>query len=307
MNKPHTSAKDFFLHLGAIVALYVVVISLLNLLFRVINVAFPQVASYYGASSSSISLPVAALIVFFPLLILLSWLTHKSYRQEPEKKQLGIRKWLTNITLFIAGLALAGDLVTLLYYFLDGQELTPGFLLKVLAVFVVATGIFIYYIQDLRERLRAKDHKIWTIGAGGLVLISIIIGFGVIGSPQSQRLARYDDQKVAHLQDIQWRVINYWQQKGTVPSSLEDLRDSLSNADLPRDPQTGDAYIYRQVSPNAFALCAEFNRATTDQKLSVARAPVGYGLENENWQHGVGGFCFDRTIDPELYKVIKPY
>jgi len=31
-----TSAKDFFLHLGAIVALYAVVISFLNLTFKII-------------------------------------------------------------------------------------------------------------------------------------------------------------------------------------------------------------------------------------------------------------------------------
>src|SRR5579872_6388966 len=152
--KPKASAKDFFLNLGTIVALYTTVISLLNLLFTVINRAYPQVTTYsyngtyYGSSSSSISWPVAVLIIFFPIFILLMWLLERSYHIEPEKKHLGVRKWLTYITLFIAGLTLAGDLVTVLYFFIDGQELTTGFLLKVFVVLVITAAVFFYYISD---------------------------------------------------------------------------------------------------------------------------------------------------------------
>jgi hypothetical protein len=77
--QPKTSAKDFFLNLGAIVALYTTIISLLNLLFTVINKAFPQIVNYYYTSSSSISMPVATLIIFFPVYILLMW-SHRSNR-----------------------------------------------------------------------------------------------------------------------------------------------------------------------------------------------------------------------------------
>ena len=41
------SAKDFFLHLGVIATLYAIVISFLNLLFRIINKAFPEVAKIF--------------------------------------------------------------------------------------------------------------------------------------------------------------------------------------------------------------------------------------------------------------------
>ena len=56
------------------------------------------------------------------------WALEKIYAVAIEKKQLGIRKWLVYVTLFISGIVLAGDLVTVLYYFIDGQDLTAGFL-----------------------------------------------------------------------------------------------------------------------------------------------------------------------------------
>ena len=46
-----TSAKDFFLNLGAIVALFTVVANLIDLLFTAINKAFPLITdnySYFG-------------------------------------------------------------------------------------------------------------------------------------------------------------------------------------------------------------------------------------------------------------------
>ncbi len=148
-----TSAKDFFLNLGAIVALYTMVVALLNLLFRVINVAFPQTLNTYGYfGSQSISFPVATLIIVFPIFVLLMWLLEKGYVAEPEKRHLAVKRWLSYITLFVAGIILSGDLVTVLYYFIDGQELTGGFLVKVLSVFVVTLMVFMYYISDIKEK-----------------------------------------------------------------------------------------------------------------------------------------------------------
>jgi hypothetical protein len=125
-----TTARDFFINLGAIVALYTLVGSLISLLFTVVDKAYPRIVNGYDyMSSTSISWPVATLVIFFPIFILLMWLLEKDYRVSPERQSVGIHKWLTYITLFISGLVIAGDLITVLYYFIDGQELTKGFLL----------------------------------------------------------------------------------------------------------------------------------------------------------------------------------
>lgn len=297
-----TTAKDFFLHIAKIALLYTGVIALLNLLFVIINVAFPQVNGYYGFyGQSSISFQVATLIVVFPIFLVLSNIIQKSYIETPEKKEYAVRKWLIYITLFVAGAVLAGDLITLIYYFLDGRELTAGFILKVVAFFVVAGSVFMYELDDLKERLTGNRRNIWKIVAVVLVLGSIILGFSVIGSPASQRKMRYDDQKVSDLQNIQYQIINYWQQKGILPTTLGDLEDSISGFTVPRDAQTKNPYGYEKSGNQSFKLCADFNLEKTSELGSSSSYP---SVKNgESWDHEKGDQCFERNIDIDLYPV----
>ncbi|HEY4515888.1 MAG TPA: DUF5671 domain-containing protein [Candidatus Paceibacterota bacterium] len=298
-----TTAKDFFLHLGSMVGLYAIAISLTNLLFKIINEAYPAIETYnYYYSGSLISLQVAILIIVFPIFILLNWLLEKSYTLDPMKKQAGIKKWLTYITLFVGGIILVGDLVTVLYKFLDGQDLTLAFILKAVVVLIVAGGVFGFYLQEIRERL-ISGKKVWAIVSAVLVLASIILGFAIMGSPQTQRLVRYDSQKVSDLQNIQWQVLNYWQRIGTMPQNLSQMADPISGFIIPVDPQgSGYEYEYQLIKGNEFKLCATFNLDSKENSLiSKPYTPV-----QENWTHSVGKTCFERTIDPNLYPVAKP-
>ena len=300
-----TSAKDFFLHLGAIAGLYATAIALVNLLFTIIDNAYPAVTEYNYYSSSSISLPVATLIIIFPVFLLLSRLVYKTYELEPDKKQFGIRRWLTYITLFVAGIILTSDLVTVLYKFLDGQDLTTAFILKALAVFVLTSAIFKFYLDEIRDRISGGGRKMWTIGSTVAIAISIILGFSVIGSPMTQRLLRYDNQKISDLQNIQWQIINYWQRTGTLPKDLSTLADPISEFVVPKDPQTGESYEYKTTSSNSFELCATFNKESRDVQTQFGEMFGVKGTTNENWVYGIGKYCFPRTIDPKLYPVTK--
>ena len=302
------TAKDFFLHIAVIALLYAGTIALLNILFNVINVAFPQVTQYYYYDSASISLPVATLVVVFPLFLFLSNLLRKGYLEDPSRKDYPVRKWLVYITLFIAGGVLAGDLVTLIYYFLDGQELTIAFLLKILSVLVVTGAIFGYYLDDLKDRLSGSRRTIWRVASVILVVGSIVAGFSVLGTPQSQRMYRYDSQKVSDLQNIQLQIVNFWQQKGELPVSLAELTDPISGFIVPLDPQTQKPYEYVKTNKLSFDLCADFNKPA--QNINGGMTQVAYpepavkmGGTGDTWQHEVGRKCFSRTIDPELYPV----
>jgi len=301
------TAKDFFLHIAVIAFLYTGIVALLNILFRVINVAFPQVTQYGYYGSTSISLPVATLIVVFPLFLFLANVLRKGYVEDPSRKEYAVRKWLIYITLFIAGGVLAGDLVTLIYYFLDGQEMTTAFLLKILSVLVVTGCIFGYYIDDLKDRLTNARRNIWRVEAGILVVGSIVAGFSVLGTPSSQRMLRYDSQKVSDLQNIQWQIVNYWQQKGTLPTTLTELEDPISGFVIPVDPQS-QPYEYKKINNLAFELCATFNKSAQVTNGSMVPAvPAIYtepmGKLGDSWQHEASRQCFSRTIDPELYPV----
>ena len=300
-----TTAKDFFLHIAVIALLYAGTVALLNILFRVVNVAFPQVTSYGHYGSSSISLSVATLIVVFPLFLFLSNMIRKGYAADPSLKEYPVRKWLMYITIFIAGAVLAGDLVTLIYFFLDGQEMTTAFILKIFSVLVIAGAVLGYYVDDLKDRLTDTRRHVWMAVALVLVLGSIVVGFGVLGTPQNQRMLRYDSQKVSDLQNIQWQIVKYWQQKGMLPSAITELQDPISGFTVPTDPQTEELYEYKKIDGLSFNLCADFNRAERMMRgyASKVAYPEPMGMLNSNWQHGAGHHCFSRTVDPELYPV----
>ena len=293
------TAKDFFLNLGAIVALYTTVVSLLNLLFTVINKAYPQITSYYySTGSQSSSFPVATLIIFFPIYVLLMWILEKGFVTEPEKRHVAVRRWLTYITLFITGLVLAGDLVYILYKFLDGQEMTVAFLLKALSVLVVSLGIFMYYISDIRDRLTKSKRRIW-LGVVLLVIIaSITWGFVVIGSPRTQQLLKYDMQKVSGLQNIDGQVQMYYQTKGTLPETISDIAAMAYYIDI-NDPQTATPYEYKKTGALEYQLCATFN---TDSVYAseLASNPKMQLNSEAMWTHSAGPYCFKRAVDARI-------
>lgn len=301
--------RDFFLHVATMVALYVSSISLIALLFQIVNVAFPDplMSGYYiDPYSSGIRWAIASLVIIFPLYIFFSWMIGKDQKANPEKRNLGIRRWLTFITLFLTGVAIAIDLVVLINSFLGG-EISIRFGLKVLTVLVVTASVFGYYLWDLRGNdLTSKRQKVYAIIAMTLVLGSIVGGFVIMGSPMTQRKIRFDEQKTQNLQTIQWQIVNYWQQKQALPVQLSDLNDPISSFIVPLDPQTAQPYEYKKTGAMSFELCANFNLENhTTAKDEYSRAVSAMYEMNENWNHGVGRACFTRTIDPELYPAIK--
>lgn len=310
-SRQRMTPKDFFLHLGVVVGLYVTAISLLNLIFTVITVAFPNkgVEVYYA--SNSISIPVAILIVFFPLFLVISYFLNKEYSAVPEKRSFSIRKWLLYITLFVTGIAVAIDLSILIYYFLDGRDITTGFILKVLSVFVVSGLIFFYYTYDLKDKTSSKVNKLFAIISSILILSVILWGFSITGSPRTQRLLKIDQNRIYNLQNIQNEVVYFWQLKRRLPVNLSELNNPLRGFSLPNDPETGEPYKYSIKSSLIFDLCATFAKDSPKQGQDAMNIrysePYKVGLEGDVnfWNHGVGEKCFETTIDPELYPPIQ--
>lgn len=317
--KIKTAPKDFFVFIGSMIALYASAVSLLNLLFEIINASFPDVLHFsYDNFSSGMRWSIASLLIVFPLYIFLSWFINKDLIANPLKKNLGIRKWLTYFTLFVAGVTIITDLIMLINTFLGG-EITARFAFKVLAVLIVAGVAFSYYLYDLRKNIGRKSNKmkmlVWTVSFG--VLASIVGGFLIMGSPFTLRMKRFDERRVNDLQNIQYQIVNFYQRKGVLPNSLNELKDPLAGFNIPFDPDTAASYGYEKISdlPTgqaslSFKLCADFSLASdipVDQKGASRPAPVLFGdpYLNENWQHGQGSVCFDRKIDKDLYPVLK--
>lgn len=304
----HTKAtpKDFFMWAGAMVALYGSVISFLGLLFDYINYAFPNALTYYYGNpyQGSVAYEMASLIVLAPLCLILMRLIRRDIARDASRANVWVRRWALFLTLFVAGATIAIDLIVLITSFLSGESLTMAFLLKVLVVLLVAGAGFLHFMADLRgywtKNPRYALSVTWAVAA--LVVISIVAGFFIIGTPGQARQQRLDDQRVSDLMNIQWQVVSYWQQKQKLPASISDLEDPISGYNNPRDPETGEPYAYRPGEGMSFSLCATFSgsgNANGGQGPSMPRQP--YGALEGDWKHGAGETCFERTIDPERY------
>ncbi len=304
MDKLKSTPKDVFTHLLSIVALYISAINFIVLLFQYINLSFPDPLEgfYYGGVAGTIRWAMASLIIVYPVYILVTRFLNQEYREEPEKRELKIRKWLVYFTLFVASVTIIGDLVTLVYNFLGG-ELTARFLLKVVVVLLVSGIVFLYYLKDLRGTWKKGQLKIlvWVVSA--IILSGLVGGFFTAGSPFKARLVRFDEARVSHLQIIQSEIINYWMRKDKLPNDLDELQSDITGFRPPVDPKTNLAYEYRVVSDLKFELCANFDLSSNPvPAISRAKTPYPiYGPYDQNWDHEAGPKCFERNIDPELY------
>lgn len=302
---PKVTAKDFFIWAGAMIALYWSIIAFLMLCFEYIDRAFPDIVTspYMDPYAGGIRYAMASLIVLGPLTVVLLRFIRKGIEVDASKAEIWVRRWALILTIFVAGVTVAVDLITLINTFLGG-ELTMRFVLKVLVVLLVAAAGFMHFYADLKGYWRTYPARARLIGfAFGILAIgTVAAGFFIVGSPTELRLMRLDDQKQGDLQNIQWQVVNHWQQKEVLPTKLGDMADALSGTFIPVDPQTGEAYRYSVTGPQTFKLCATFNREnSTVNGKPMPYYPVESGMLDENWKHGVGETCFDRTIDPERY------
>ncbi|MEI6296022.1 MAG: DUF5671 domain-containing protein [bacterium] len=304
--KPKTTPRDFFLNLGSVFSLYVATISLLNLLFSIIEKVLPDQADYlYDPYSSGVRMAIAFLIITFPIHIYLTRVLRNDFSQDPEKKKIGVRKWLIYFTLFVAGTAISIDLITLVYSFLEG-ELTLRFILKVVSVFTVSYFIIKYYLLEIKDLLTDSTSKKFEIIATVTIILSIVIGFYITGSPFTQRMRKFDDIRVSDLQSIQGQIVYYWQQKEVLPNNLTDLTDSISGFIAPTDPETKKDYTYEVSSTTAFKICANFNLTSEANSINtIYPAIIDPRGKQESWSHKDGYQCFNKNIDPELYSIKK--
>ncbi|MEK7647001.1 MAG: DUF5671 domain-containing protein [Patescibacteria group bacterium] len=300
-----TTAKDFFLNLLAVATLYFSAGFLVNLLFAYIDLAIAdplQGSTMYRLGS--VRWGVAALVVIFPVFVWASWFLNKIFAKNPEARTYKVRTWLLYLTLFIAGGVIVGDLVAVIYNFLEG-DLTARFLWKVAAILAVAGLIFSYYLIEVRaEKSGNKIQRVLAYIAMFAVAVAVLSGFVVAGSPFEQRAIRFDDRRTSDLQSIQWQVVNFWQSKERLPENLDELSDKISGFAAPRDPENRGAYEYRKMADFSFELCATFNREGDNGGAFGQPVPVKAQFSGEmagNWSHASGRVCFERTIDPDLY------
>ena len=291
--------RDFFLYLFSTIALWIVATNFGTIIFQIINIYIPDVAMPERPTYSRnlIRWSIASLIVVFPIYVLVMRFLNKDVRAFTEKAELKIRKWLLNLTLFLAAIVIISDLISLIYNFLQG-ELTLRFFLKIITIFVIASGVFSYYRKILKsENLQQPSFILSTFPkiVIGLVTVSIIAGIIAAGLPKSQRLERLDKRRVNDLSYIEGRISDYWKAYKKLPDGLDNLK-SLTNIIIPVDPKTKANYVYEIVDRDnlKYRICANFE---TSNKESAHRTPPPRYYQ-PLWLHDAKYTCFEKVIKP---------
>lgn len=306
--------KDFFLHLLATGVLYTAVGALITLVFRTIDYSLPDVlAGYFYAPA--ISWPISILIILVPTYYVVEWFLNRDIHNDPLKKDIWIRRWRIDLTIFLTAVMILGTLITLISTYLNG-EISARFVCKVLAILIISAVVFSYYLLERIGYGRESTKKALSYLGIVLVIAAIVGGFVVVGSPTKQRDLRLDSQRVNDLSSIQWQVINHYQQKEALPATLKELNDEISGYLVPKDPVSSEEYSYRIIDANSrkFELCATFARSSEDNK-GRGQYGVGYGVSystsyprpygEDIWDHAAGKVCFERTIDRDRYPIIE--
>jgi len=133
------------------------------LFFICIDFAFPDPAwrMSHGRLVETLSVvraSLAVLIVSFPGFLIMWHFLLREVRQDPQRARGGIRRWLGDLSLFVGGITLTGDAITLVYFLLEGQ-LTIRFVLKSATLFVIAGGLVFYLAMTLRIEAQSETER----------------------------------------------------------------------------------------------------------------------------------------------------
>ncbi len=308
-----SSTVEVVMNFFSFLLLTTVAIELGTLYYQIINNYFPDPLALRsgsgGVSTNTVHYAIASLIIAFPIYVLALRMWFKRFREDLEKVESKLTKWLTYLVLLVTAVTIIGDLITALFYLLQG-EITPRFFLKALTILVIAGIIFGFYFL---ERKKIQYHNDVSLSifrtlayvSSGLVVVAIIFGFIVGGSPATERMRGLDTQRANDLRTLANCIANYGATQKALPKTLDDLSRSTQYSYCSggtTDPETGTPYEYRELStaPTAsgvlegqFELCANFaldaqNESTQD---------VSYAYPNDKWsKHGAGRSCSSEVV-----------
>lgn len=149
--RPYLSAREAFTYGLMFAALAMTTFFLVELGHEIVDLLLPdEPRATRSFNYGDIRWAISVLVVFAPTFLWLNARAQREARADPGKRRSGVRKWIGYVTLFLAVLALLGDLLAAIYAFLSG-DLTLAFALKALVVAAVAGAVFLYYRTEMAE------------------------------------------------------------------------------------------------------------------------------------------------------------
>lgn len=291
--------RHLFIHLFAATTLYTAFVGALTFAFECIDMAFGP-ANFGISGHDSICWGLALMTVFFPAYAWAWSVIEADLADNPEQREHWLHTAPSYATVLLASWLILSDLACLVYYSMNG-ELTRPFILKIVTALVLSGVVLCFYLYTLRGKDASRSTmSLISRTAVGIIGAAVLAGFIVAGWPGKARRAKADVARLEDLQEIQDHIMKYWETKAQLPSSLNQLTDSLSSFVPPRDPDSKKYYGYRLISPTSFQLCADFGTRSFKEPHPARQWP-GYGDLGPEWNHDSGHFCFVRTIDPSRH------
>jgi hypothetical protein len=305
-----SSTVDVVINFFSFILLGIIATALGTLFFGIIEQSFPDRLSAdpyvdVSAAMSGIHYAVAALLIGFPLYVGALFIWFRTFREDEGRTESRLSQWLTYIVLLAASVTLVGDLIAVVFTFLQG-EITWRFFLKALTVFGIAGLIFGFYFLERRkiqyhQDIPRKTFQIFGWSVAGIVSIGILLGFFVGGSPETARKQGFDARRANDLSTLAGCIQGYASDFGALPDSIDVLRRSSTYAycaSFVQDPETGKMYEYRVVASSRmegesrvgeFELCADFSLASSGSREMAYPDPSFWS------EHGAGRSCDTAT------------
>ena len=331
--KPAIPVIEIFIKLFSFKLLALFAISLGALYFQVINHYLPDPLSkisgygyYYSTYYNSyatriIHYAMAVVFVSLPLYLCLLWRWIGLFDKNQNKPESRITKWATHLVIIIAAAVVAGDFVTLVYNFLEG-EFASRIILKGLVVAVIAGAVVGFYAL---ERLKIEYQRpvpktlFWApvLGLAILAVVGLALGFAAAGSPGQERARKFDAQRVNDLRQLSNGIDYFARESKRLPRDFQELKnDTRYNyyVRTTKDPETEEEYEYRIISDSlnsyngkaVYELCAVF--ALSSEELRDDSAGDYYNLDYDDvWsKHEKGRDCIEKEVTLGFNTITPP-
>lgn len=128
---------------------------------------------------------------------------------------------------------------------------------------------------------------------GGVVLVVLVWGFLLMGSPSFARKLVADRVRIGDLKEWKRGVVNYFEQKRKLPESLLEIDEENFSRRRFEDPTSKTPYEYRVVDQFTFELCATFQLSSEDaERDKWPNGPSGTSDAAKEWRYKPGHHCF---------------
>ena len=138
--------------------------------------------------------------------------------------------------------------------------------------------------------MKSRTHVVFSVASSVVVVVAVVWGVVLVGSPGAARLQRFDQGRLQDLQTIFREVQSLSQDsdiknelKRPLPATLDELAAIARTERINlADPETGQRYVYAVKDGRTYELCATFSlERSSDFEVF--------------WNHSSGRHCF--TVD----------